>query len=172
MTDQRCPSGQRRMLRRIENRVLEQVWIARARRGVGGALVVVLAIAAWAWWLEAVARGLSGAAIALPAAAVVFFVAASALSALALALRRFRWCCAAAYCCGLAAVIGIGAFWWARTGTLAIGVSWLVLADLTTLVLCAGWLAVILTPIERSQPDMRNRLAVRAGWRRRHPTSR
>jgi hypothetical protein len=61
----------------------------------------------------------------------------------------------------LAAVIGIGAFWWVRTARTGTGLSWLVVADVATVTLTLGWLAVIVTPIERSQPDMRERLADR-----------
>jgi hypothetical protein len=57
----------------------------------------------------------------------------------------------------LAAVIGIGVFWWVRTGQAEIGLLWLIVADLVAVTLTVGWMAVILTPIEHSQPDMRRR---------------
>jgi hypothetical protein len=145
-----------RVLQRIEIRVLEQMWIGGARRVVGGALAVAVAAAAPAWWLQATAHQSLRVAIALPAVTAALFMLAAASSVVALFVRSFRWCYIAAYCCGLAAAIGIGAFWWVRTGNAAIGVTWLVLADVATVILCVGWLALILTPIERSQPDMRN----------------
>ena len=52
-------------------------------------------------------------------------------------------------------MFGIGAFWWVRTGRPDAPLTWLLLADIAVVVLTALWLAVIVTPIERSQPDMR-----------------
>lgn len=82
-------------------------------------------------------------------------VAASALSALALALQRFAWSCAAAYGCGLSSAIGIGAFWWLRTGRSGAPLGWLVVADVAVVAMTVGWVAVVVTPLGRSQPDMR-----------------
>lgn len=135
--------------------------MSSAWRATGAALALALAAMASVWWFEALAKASPR---GIPAVAVVALVAASAVSACAIRLRRYRWCCAAAYCCGLAAVIGIGAFWWTRTGKTGIGLSWLVFADLITVTLTVGWLAVIVTPIERSQPDMRER-SMRRGAR-------
>jgi hypothetical protein len=126
---------------------------------VGGVLAVVVAGAALAWWLEVIDRGLPHAANIVSGVAVGALLVASAVSALALRLRLFRWCCTAAYCGGLAAVIGIGVVWWVRTGQAGIALLWLVVADLATVTLTVGWFAVIVTPIECSQPDMRSRLA-------------
>jgi hypothetical protein len=162
VTDQRYLIRHQRTLKTIENRVLEEVWIGRVWRVVGGALATALAGTALACWLEAMGQESPHAANRVPTVTVVGLVVASAVSARALRLRRYRWCCAAAYCCGLAAVIGIGAFWWVRTGHAGIGLSWLVLADLAEVPLTLGWLAVIVTPIERNQPDMRRRF-VRPG---------
>jgi hypothetical protein len=147
----------RRALRTIENRVLEEVSIQRAWRAVGSALAVVLACAASVWWLEVIGRESPHAAKTVSGVGVGALLVASVISAVALRLRRYRWCCIAANCGGLAAVIGIGVFWWVRTGQAEIGLLWLVVADLVTVTLTVGWIAVILTPIEHSQPDMRRR---------------
>ncbi len=162
MTDQRFLMRQQRTLKTIESRVLEEVSIGRVWRAVGGALAIALSGTAWAWWLEVMGKESPHAPNHLPTVAVAAMVVASAVSALALGLARYRWCCAAAYCCGLAAVIGIGAFWWVRTGHPGMGLSLLVLADLAAVTLTAGWIGVIVTPIERSQPDMRRQF-VRQG---------
>ncbi|MGD9517797.1 hypothetical protein [Mycolicibacterium sp.] len=55
----------------------------------------------------------------------------------------------------MASVLGIGAFWWVRTGRPDAPLTWLILADIAVVLLTAHWLTVIVTPIERSQPDMR-----------------
>ncbi|PRI15681.1 hypothetical protein B2J96_09510 [Mycobacterium shigaense] len=145
------------MLQAIENQVLDEVSISRLRRAVVAALATALAAAASVWWLEETGKALPYAANRVPAAAAVALLGSAVISAAAVRLSRYRWCCAAAHGCGLAAVIGIGAFWWVRTGPTGIGLSWLVFADLTAVALTVGWLAIILTPIERSQPDMRAR---------------
>ncbi len=140
-----------RMLRAIENHVMEEVWIGRVRRAAGVAVTLALVGTATVWWEG---RGSPHVGNDVVTVTVAVFLLASTVSGLALALRRYRWCCAAAYCCGLAAVIGIGAFWWLWTGRTGMGLSWLVLADLAAVALTLGWLAVIVTPIERSQPDI------------------
>jgi len=155
VTSQRNLDRHERVLRAIENRVLEDVRISTRWRVVGGAVAVIVAAMAIAWWIEAIAQGSPHAANPVPAIAVAALVIASVVSVLALGLQRYRWCCAASYGCGLGAVAGIGAFWWVRTGRAGIGLQWLVLADLAAVILTLGWLAVIVTPIERSQPDMR-----------------
>jgi hypothetical protein len=149
-------------LKAIESRVLEEVSIGRFWRTTGGVLAVALAATALVWWIEAMGQESPHGANRIPTATVALALVTSTISALALRLRRYRWCCAAAYCCGLAAVIGIGAFWWVRTGHVGIGLSWLVLADLAAVSLTLGWVAVIVIPIERSQPDMSRRF-VRPG---------
>jgi hypothetical protein len=140
-----------RMLQDIEHRVLEDVWLGRGRSAAGCALVAVLGTAVVAWWIDAVGF----ASNRMPTVAAAVLLLASGASGVALAVRRYRWCCAATYCCGLASVIGIGAFWWLRTGRSGAPMTWLVLADIAAVVLAIFWLAVIITPIERSQPDMR-----------------
>ena len=142
-------------LRIIEHRVLEEVWIGRLQRAAGSAFTVALAGTAAVWWLDVSGRSAPHGGNRVATVTVAVFMVASAVSGSALALRRYRWCCAAAYCCGLTAVIGIGAFWWLRTGRTGIELTWVVLADLAAMALTLGWLAVIVTPIERSQPDMR-----------------
>lgn len=141
-------------MRTIERRVLQDVWIGPCRCAVTTALTVTVTVTAVAWCRGGPApaelpRG-------VPLVTVTLFLVASAVSAVALARRRYPWCCAAAYSGGLAAVIGIGAFWWLRTGRHQHCVTWLVVADLTTVVLTAIWLTVIVAPIERSQPDIRS----------------
>jgi hypothetical protein len=136
-----------RMLQDIEHLVLEEVWLGRGRSVSGWALVASLIATALAWRTDAIGH--------VPSFAVAMLLLASGASTLALIRRRYRWCCAAAYCCGLAAVIGIGAFWWLRTGRFGAPLTWLILADGAVVLSTIFWLAVVVTPIERSQPDMR-----------------
>jgi len=165
LTDQWNLDEHLRTLQTIETQVLEEVSISRACRTIGSALAIGLAGLASIWWLDAAGHASPQPAKVVPTVAVAALGGASAVSTLALRLQRYRWCCAAAYCCGLAAVIGIGAFWWVRTGQTGIGLLWLVFGDLITVTLTLGWLAVIVTPIERSQPDMREQF-VHRGTRR------
>lgn len=136
-----------RMLDDIEHRVLEEVWLGRRRSVTGWALVGSVFATVMLWRIDAAGH--------VPTVATVILSTAASASGLALARRRYRWCCVAAYSCGLASVFGIGAFWWVRTGRPNAPLTWLMLADIAILVLTALWLAVIVTPIERSQPDMR-----------------
>lgn len=138
-------------LRVIEAKVLEEVWIGSVRWGVGVGLSVVL-VAVSAWWCGGPGHASGG----VPTTSAVLFVVAALTSAMAVFRRRYRWCCAALYCCGLATVIGIGAFWWLRTGRHSAGLGWLVLADVAAIGLMLCWATVVVTPIERSQPDMRS----------------
>ncbi|OBC08452.1 hypothetical protein A5784_07330 [Mycobacterium sp. 852013-50091_SCH5140682] len=140
-------------LRTIEGRVLDEVWMGRSRFAGGVAAVLVLAVSAVTWWC----LGDTGAAQGVPAVSLVMFALAGAASSVALARRRYRWCCAAAYFSGLATVIGVGALWWLRTGHHGTGLAWLVAADLAVAALTGHWLTLVFTPIERSQPDMRTR---------------
>ena len=158
MTQRSDLDSHQRTLRRIENRVLDDVLIGRARRAAGVALTAGMAGMASVWWRELIGHQSPHASTRIPAIAVLALVGASVVSFLALRLRRYRWCCAAAYSCGLAAVIGIGAFWWVRTGPTRLELSWLVLADLVAMTLAVGWLALVVSPIERTQPDMRGAL--------------
>ena len=92
-----------RTLAHIENQVLEEVWIPPRRIAVFSLLMVLQLVCALTWFGE---EG-GDMATRVPLIAVSAQAAAAAISALALTVRRFRWCCAAAYCCGLAAVIGV-----------------------------------------------------------------
>ncbi|ART71528.1 hypothetical protein BTO20_25915 [Mycobacterium dioxanotrophicus] len=138
-------------LRTIEGRVLDEVWMGRWRFAAGVLAVLVLVVGAVTWWCVAE----SGAAHSVPMVGLVMFALAGAASSVALARRRYRWCCAAAYLSGLATVVGVGALWWLRTGHHATGLGWLVAADLAVMALAGHWLALVFTPIEQSQPDMR-----------------
>lgn len=140
------------MLQAIETHVLDEVWLGRSRSAVGGALVVMLCATAVAWRTNVAGH--------VPTVAAVMLLLASGVSGLALARRRYRWCCAAAYGCGLASVFGIGAFWWLRTGPPGAPLTWLMLADLAVVALTILWITVITTPIERSQPEMRSPTAL------------
>lgn len=137
-----------RMLQDIESRVLEEVWLGPVHSAVGGALAAMLCTTSVVWRIDALGH--------VPTVAAAMLLLASAISGLALARRRYRWCFAAAYSCGLASVFGIGAFWWLRTGRPGAALTWLMLADMAVVVLTILWLTVIITPIERSQPDMRS----------------
>lgn len=140
-------------LRTIEAQVLDDVWIG-PRRAVAGAFVASILVGtagAWCWFGDIpVAHG-------IPVLGLVLFAVAGVVSGIALARRRYRWCCVAAYSCGLATVIGVGVLWWLRTGHHAAGLGWLAAADLAAVTLAGIWLTVVVTPIERSQPDMRTR---------------
>lgn len=147
-----------RMLQDIEHRVLEEVWLGRGRSIMGCALVVMLSATTVLWWIDAT----DDSSHRVPTITTVMLLVASAASGLALALRRYRWCCAAAYCCGLASVFGIGALWWLRTGRPGAPLTWLVLADIAIVVLTILWLTLIITPIQCSQPDMRTPRVLRS----------
>lgn len=140
------------MLRRIGRSVLEDVWIGRrATLAILVAVVTLGADAATGWlaaehsvWISRVAIGL--------------FTLTATLSAVALWRRRFRWCCAAAYAGGLSTVVGFAVVWWHQTApqSLTAGPSaWMTIGVLCAAGLTAGWLRLILTPLERSQPDIR-----------------
>lgn len=136
-----------RILDDIEHRVLEEVWLGRRPSANGWTLVGTLIATVMLWRIDATGH--------VPTVAAAMLTLAAGLSGLALARRRYRWCCVAAYSCGLASVLGIGAFWWVRTGRPDAPLTWLILADIAVVLLTAHWLTVIVTPIERSQPDMR-----------------
>ncbi|MDN4517440.1 hypothetical protein JN086_04270 [Mycolicibacterium austroafricanum] len=136
-------------LRAIEHRVVNDVWIGRAKRAAGAALTAVLGM-----------TSVTGVALAEHAGHRVALIAhglgilASLSSVAGLRIRRFTWSCAAAQLCAVATVITVGAFWWYRTGTA--GVPWpTTLAAVAAGLLTAGWIGVLLTPLELSQPDMR-----------------
>jgi hypothetical protein len=144
------PAGVERTLLGIESRVLEEVWISSGRFACGWVLVVVTMSTALSWFAET-----SLVSVGVPAVATTLLVGAASASAAALVARRFAWCCAAAYCCGLASVVGTGAVWWLRTGGPDAPLGWLIVADVAVVALTVAWLSVIVIPLERSQPDMR-----------------
>lgn len=138
-------------LRGIENRVMGELWLGTARRRGGRMLAAALAAAAAVSWLGA-HRGAH--TVALIASAL--FVVAAAISLVALQLRRFSWGCAAVYAGAVATVAGLGAVWWYRTGHVDSMPLPTLLGSIVSAALTAGWLSVLLTPIGRSQPDMRS----------------
>ncbi|WP_407688314.1 hypothetical protein [Mycobacterium sp. HUMS_1102779] len=154
------------MLGKIGRRVLEDVWLSRRVRAVAGVAVAALAAAtvlgclslatvqARTSWLSCVATALFG--------------LTASVSSLAVCRPRFRWCCTSAYISVVATIAGLGMVWWHRTAPpgSAAGVSaWMVTGVLCTIVLSLTWLAVILTPWEHSQPDMRVAAEARIGPR-------
>lgn len=138
-------------LRSIENRVMGDVWLGAARRHGGRMLATTLGTAAAVGWFDADSHAHT---IALVACAL--FATAALISLVALQLRRFTWGCAAVYACGLATVAGLGAFWWYRTGHVDAMPLTTLLGSILSAALTVGWLTVLMTPIGRSQPDMRS----------------
>lgn len=137
-------------LKRIEHRVLEEVHLASWQRRAGLTAASVLSVTVLVTWVA----GLGG--NWLPLITSTLGAGAAVCSFVSLRRRRFKWCLAAAYLSGLSTVTGIGAFWWARTsgavGALvaSTGFAWVAAAVLT-----AVWVSVVITPVGRSQPDMR-----------------
>ena len=122
-------------LARIESRVLEDVWLGHRRFAGYGVLTLFQTAAAVMWASDALFDAPANGAGGVPAIASSVLAIASVCSGLALALRRFRWCCAAAYSCGLAGAVGVGAFWWVHTGRPGAALTWLVLADIAVVAL-------------------------------------
>ncbi|MCV7021589.1 hypothetical protein [Mycolicibacterium aichiense] len=145
----------RHELAALERRVLDEVWIGGARWAGYVVLVILVFVSAAAWSIDVVGAVSGPGSNRVPVIAALALVAAAALSAFALIVRRFRECCAAAYVCGLSAVIGIGALWWLRTGRPDAPMAWLVVADMAAVLLTIGWLSVVVKPLEHSQPEMR-----------------
>lgn len=147
------------MLRRIGRRVLDDVCISRRVRVFTGTVVAVLAGAAVFGWADVGDRSATETpGIAICAVALTFFTMTTALSSIALLRCRFRWCTAAAYGGGLGTVVGLGVVWWHQTtpNTQCPGpCAWMVVGVLCSAALTLTWLRVILTPLERSQPDIR-----------------
>ena len=142
-------------LAKIESHVLEDVWIGARRRAGYACVTVLLVIAVASWCCEIVVRTSAHGLDRVPVISVAAMAVAAAVSALALGLRRFRVCFAAAYTCGLATIIGIGALWWSRTGPPGLPLTWLVVADMAAALLTVGWVWIALIPIAQSQPQMR-----------------
>lgn len=137
-------------LNRIEHRVLDEVHLpSRACRVGWVAATVVIATAITTW-----AVGHDGGAVPLVASGLG--AGTAICSAVSLRRRRFRWVVAAAYLSGLSTVAGVGAFWWSQTSsavsTLAVSTG---LSAVATAALTAVWVAVAMTPVKDSQPDMR-----------------
>lgn len=147
-----------RTLRTIEQQVLEEVWIGRKAR-------VAATVATAALGTAAIGRWWNSGASTLPMlhgdtvvqVTTVVFLTACAMSLLALRMKHFRWCCAAAYTSALSTVLGVGALWWHQTARSSDRLHWILLAAAAAALLTATWIVVILTPLDRSQPDMRTR---------------
>lgn len=135
--------------------MLDEVWVG-TRRSVGyGFLAAVVAAAALMWWSDVADEVSAYGSNRVPVVSMAGLTIAAAVSALALRLRRFRACCVAACTCGLAAVIGVGTIWWLHTGRPGAAFPWLLVADIAVILLTIGWLSLVMTPIEHSQPQMR-----------------
>lgn len=157
------------VLRQIGRRVLDDVWIGGRVRAVTFGAVATLAGAALNGWLGTAARATAQMPTGwISHVAIGLFTLTAALSSVAVRLRRFRWCCAAAYIGGIATVAGLGMVWWHQTappGRSAGPAAWMVIGVLACVTLTVTWLGVILTPLERSQPDIRCALPHRPEWR-------
>jgi hypothetical protein len=139
----------------IESRVLAEMWIGARRSAAYGLTSVILVLAALMWWHDVASYVAVRGSNRVPLVGLVALMIAATMSAWALWSRRFRACCVAACTCGLATVVGVGGFWWLHTGRPAAPSSWLLVADVAVAILTIGWLSVVLTPLERSQPQMR-----------------
>lgn len=140
-----------RILHQIEQRVLDEVWLSRSRRASGALITAILVVATATWWWDAI-RSVSS---TIPNVVASLLINAAGMSIVGLATNSYRYCCGAAYSCGLADVVGVGAIWWLRTGQQAAPLWSLVLGCGTSVLMTIGWLSVVMTPAERSQPDMR-----------------
>jgi hypothetical protein len=85
----------------------------------------------------------------------LLFLALAATTLFGLHRRRFNWCCAAAIFGGISTVAGVGAIWWHRTAHIETGLAQVALCAVAAALLTAHWVSVIVSPLERSQPDMR-----------------
>jgi hypothetical protein len=151
------------VLSQISRRVLDDVWVSGRLHTCTLVLVHALAGATIIGWLSLTAKPDTLAAPCwVSYLAVTFFGLTALASGFAVRLRRFPWCCAAAYLGGITTVVGFGVVWWHQTAppgrTLGPSV-WMVIGVLGAAGLTLTWLGVILTPIERSQPDLRVALA-------------
>lgn len=143
-------------LRAIERAVLHDIRISPRWRATATAAAAVMAgAAAIRWWSNDAAHPAGhGSAVVVPVTTGIFLLAAL-MSMVALRTRVFRWCGAAAFTSALAAVSGLGALWWQQTGQTPDPLVWTLLCTAAVVVLTVTWLAVVLTPLEWSQPDMR-----------------
>jgi hypothetical protein len=143
-------------LRRVWQQVLDEVWISRSARVITIAVVAISICAAASGWADVNAGPTARIPICLVALTMLLLTAVA--SSLAALLRRFRWCCAAAYTGGLSTATGVGVVWWHQSAPpdqTHGPSSWMVIGVLCSAWLTATWLRVILTPLERSQPDIR-----------------
>jgi len=151
------------VLKKIGQRVLEDMWVSGHVRAFTITVVATLVGAAMMGWLNLTAKANAAATTSwISWIALALFTLAASVSSLAARLLRFRWCCAAAYISGIATVVGLGMVWWHRTappGRSPGPSAWMVIGVLAAALLTLTWLGVILTPSERSQPDMRARSA-------------
>lgn len=146
------------MLRRIGRRVFDDVRMTRRTRIFAGTAVAALTAAAATGWVAGVHSGW------ISRVAITLYLLTCAISSVALYRRRFRWCCASTYVGAVSTVAGLGVVWWHQTAPPALSAgpaAWMVVGFVACATLTVTWLSVILTPLERSQPDMR--LASAAG---------
>lgn len=160
-----CQTDLDSALRQISRRVLEDVWISGRVRAFTLGAIATLGGGILCGWLDSIPNTAAQIHTAwISQVTIGSFTLAAVLSSAAIGLRRFRWCCAAAYFTGIATVLGVGTVWWHQTappersaGTAA----WMFVGVLACATLAATWLLVILTPLERSQPDLRHAVAGR-----------
>ncbi|MBX7433189.1 hypothetical protein JDV09_13875 [Mycobacterium sp. Y57] len=143
-------------MRAVEKRVLEDLWVGPVRRRAGRVLATVLGVTAALCLTAAYRHGHTVAVVAH-----TLLLLSSVTSLVGLWVRRFRWCCAAGYVSAVATVAGLGAFWWYRTGHVDAFPLPTALAGVLAAVLTALWISVLLTPVERSHPDLRARHGAR-----------
>ena len=152
-------------LRQISRRVLEDVWISgRVRAFTLGAIATLGGGVLWGWLSSRPHTAAQTQTAWVSQLTLGAFTLAAVLSSAAIGLRRFRWCCAAAYVTGIATVLGLGTVWWHQTAPLgrsAGPAAWMFVGVLSCATLTAVWLIVIVTPLERSQPDLRSAIADR-----------
>lgn len=145
--------------------MLEDVWISGRVRAFTLGAIATLGGGILYGWLDSTTDAAAPTHTAwISRIALGSFTLAAILSVAAIGLRRFRWCCAAAYVTGIATVLGLGTVWWHQTtppGRSAGPSAWMFVGALACATLTALWLIVILTPLERSQPDLRKARADR-----------
>lgn len=101
------------VLNKIGRRVLEDVWISGRARAFTATVVATLVGTATIGWLNLTATANAATTPSwISCLASGLFALAASVSLLAVGLLRFRWCCAAAYLSGIAAVAGVGMVWW------------------------------------------------------------
>lgn len=157
------------MLRGIERRVLDDVWIDRRLRLFTVVVTACLATAAALGWADVHDRAAAGTpGVAGCAVALTLFTSTAVMSSIALLRSCFRWCTLAAYGGGIGTVVGVGVVWWHQTTPIAQSPGpspWMAAGALCSAALTVLWLRAVLTPLERSQPDLRlspkSRAAVR-----------